>query len=236
MFGRKSIVSDDLGGWILDSFEWVMTRDGADHWRARTPLVCPTKQFFDAPKGEDVETARAIGSNIMSILGMTRQDIRFDPLPALPDEISHEYGKAAEVGGQYWHDDTEPLITYDPRLMRTPIAFINTLTHELMHAHLSGVVDDIPGGEAAHELATDLHCITHGFGLFQLEAAETMGWAGYMTQPSRAFALAVFLNLTDTPTSDALPYLGPRSTKHLKRATKDIARHWAADLDVLKAT
>lgn len=182
-----------------------------------------------------METASTIGNNIMALLGMAQQNIRFEPLPALPDEISHEYGEMAEVAGQYWHDDNEPLITYNPRLMRTPIAFINTLTHELMHAHLSGVVDDIPGGEAAHELATDLHCITHGFGLFQLEAAETMGWSGYMTQPSRAFALAVFLNLTDIPASDALPYLGPRSTKHLIRAIKDIARHWVADLDTLKS-
>ena len=118
--------------------------------------------------------------------------------------------------------------------MRQPVSFINTLAHELMHAHLADVVDDIPGGEGAHELATDLHCITHGFGLFQLEATETMGWSGYMTQPSRAFALAVFLHLTDTPTNAALPYLGPRSTKHLKRAIKERDRHWADDLMALK--
>lgn len=234
MFRSKPIISDDLGNWILDSFEWVMTRDGAAHWRENTQLVRPTKEFFDAPKGQDAETATLIGQNIMTILGMKRRDIKFEPLPALPDEIAHEYGKTADVTGQYWHDETESLITYDPRLMRRPISFINVLTHELMHAHLADVVNDIPGGEAAHELATDLHCITHGFGLFQLEDAEISGWSGYMTQPSRAFALAIFLNLTDTPASTAFPYLGPRSAKHLKRAIKDVEKFWTSDLDSLK--
>ena len=233
MFRGKPAISNDLADWIFDSFEWVMARDGADEWRHNTPLVRPTKDFFDAPKGEDINTATLIGHNIMALIGETR-DIRFEPLPSLPDEIAHEYGKTSDLAGQYWHDNTTPLITYNPRLMRTPVAFINTMAHELMHARLSGVINDIPGGRAAHELATDLHCITHGFGLFQLEAAETMGWAGYMTQPSRAFALAVFLQLTNTPLNEALTYLGPRSSKYLKRAIKDIAKYWSTDLEQLK--
>lgn len=235
MFHSKPQISTDLGDWILDSFEWVMQRKGPQKWRSATPLVRPTREFFDVSKGEDVKTAAAIGAAIMDLLGMDNPSIRIEPLPVLPDEISHQYGKLSDVGGEYWHDADDPLITYDPRLMRQPVLFISTLTHELMHAHLANVVDKMPGGDMAHELSTDLHCITHGFGLFQLEAAEVAGWAGYMTQPSRAFALAVFLELTETPTTQALPFLSSRSAKRLKRAQKDIRRFWADDLAALKA-
>lgn len=110
--------------------------------------------------------------------------------------------------------------------MRRPLSFINTMVHELMHAHLANVVDEIPGGAAAHELATDLHCITHGFGIFQLAGSEDAGWSGYMNQSSRAFALAVFLKLTGKPETEASEYLPPRSAKLLRRATKECNRDW----------
>lgn len=138
-----------------------------------------------------------------------------------------------DLAGQYWHDPIAPLITYDPRLMRRPTSFINVMAHELMHGHLADVVDDVPGGADAHELATDLHCITHGFGIFQLADAEDAGWSGYMTQPSRAFALAVFLRLTDTPVAQAVQHLPPRSAKLLRRAVKECNRDWGDALDAL---
>lgn len=218
---------------MIDNFEWVIAQQGYEHWVKKTPLVLANRSFFNAPKGENVETATAIGRTIMTLIGLENARITFEPLPSLPDEIAHEYGKTSEIAGQYWHDESAPLITYDPRLMNKPSAFINTLSHELMHALLADKIDDIPGGNGAHELATDLHCITRGFGLFQLNAAETVGWAGYMTQPSRAMALAMFLYLTKTPQKNALEGLGPSSAKFLRRAIKECERHWLEDLDQL---
>ncbi len=233
MFRRAPIVSDDLGGWILDSFEWTMQRGDVQHWRQSTRLILPTKAFFDAPAGDGVEIASAIGHNIMALLGMDIPKIRFEPLPTLPDEIAQEYGKTSEVAGQYWNDAQAPLITYNPQLMRRPTGFINVMAHELMHAHLADVVDEAPSGEAAHELATDLHCITHGFGIFQMTDAEDSGWSGYMTQPSRAFALAVFLQLTGHSKDEALAYLPSRSAKLLRRAIKECNRDWGDEIRAL---
>lgn len=100
MFRRPPIISDDMGEWILDSFEWVMQRGEPTVWRKHTPLVLPTKAFFDAPAGDSPETATAIGRNIMALLGMDIPEIRFEPLAVLPDEIAHEYGKVSEVAGE----------------------------------------------------------------------------------------------------------------------------------------
>ena len=44
-------------------------------------------------------------------------------------------------------------------------------------------------------IAIDLHCITHDFGPIQMQGAADLGWSGYMTQSSRAFATAIFLDL-----------------------------------------
>ena len=106
--------------------------------------------------------------------------------------------------------------------MQRPIQFINLLAHELMHARLTGLEHDVPGGEGAHELATDLGCIIAGFGVFQLQAADDAGWFGYMTQPSRAFALAVFLQHRQLGTEAVADHLSPRCQKLLRRALKEV--------------
>jgi len=49
---------------------------------------------------------------------------------------------------------------------------------------VAGLEDQLPGRAAAHEPATDLHCIITGFGLFQHQDAADMGGAD--TRPTRA--------------------------------------------------
>ncbi len=105
--------------------------------------------------------------------------------------------------------------------MARPVAFINTMTHELMHARLAPHIDDMPGGEPVHELSTDLHCITHGLGLFALEGPAQIGWSGYMTQESRAYAFAVFLDQHDIDANAALSRLSARPAKALRRAVAE---------------
>jgi hypothetical protein len=148
--------------------------------------------------------------------------ITVDPLPQIDAQWRHEYTSMSEVGGEYHHDPLHPLIRYNPELMARPIPFINTMTHELMHARLADVVDILPGGSEAHELATDLHCIIAGFGCFQMQAAEQDGWAGYMTQPSRAVALAVFLDRNGLTPADADPFLAARPRKWLAKAWRQV--------------
>jgi hypothetical protein len=106
--------------------------------------------------------------------------------------------------------------------MRQPLLFINTLAHELMHARLSGLEDEVPGGAGAHELATDLGCIIAGFGVFQLQAADDNGWTGYMSQASRAHALALFLNRRRLGIETVSQHLSPRCKKLLAKALKQL--------------
>ncbi|MDX8353443.1 hypothetical protein [Cognatiyoonia sp. IB215182] len=221
MFWQKTAsISDDLKDWIIDSFDWADSTFGVE-WRSTRQLVTPTAQFFTAKSGQTPEVAQQIANDIARLLPL--EQIEVQPIANLAAEHRHNYHDLASIGGTYLHDDTAPLITYDSDLMATPIAFINTMTHELMHARVAHHIDTMPGGEPVHELSTDLHCITHGLGLFALDGPAQIGWSGYMTQESRAYALAVFLDRHGVDPTEALNRLSSRSAKALKRAITEHA-------------
>jgi len=220
-FRKRASIGDDLKGWIFDSFDWADATFGKN-WTTSRKLITASRSFFTAGAGDTPEIAQQIADDIARII--PEAPISVAPLDLIDPEYRHTYQEGATVAGLYHHDDHEPLIQYDPALMRMPVAFINTMTHELMHARLAPHVETMPGGEAAHELSTDLHCITHGFGLFAIDGPAQAGWSGYMTQESRAYALAEFLARHRIASDDAVNRLNPRGAKALRRA---IAEHSA---------
>ena len=216
MFWSCPLVSEDMADWIYDSFDWYEARfDTAD------TLILPTAAFFTAKKGTSAETARQVLADVQTHLSYSHP-LTLAPLEVVPAELRQSYQSTGDVAGTFQSDGTDALITYDPELLNRPLALINTLAHEVMHAQLHDVVSDFPGGEGAHELATDLGCIIAGFGAIQMQAADDLGWAGYMRQPTRAYALAVFLSRRALPIDLAKPYLSARCFKLLKQAAKAV--------------
>jgi hypothetical protein len=209
--------------WILDHAEWAVAEWG-DVLFDR-PLITPTRAYFAAPKGENAATAQAVFDDLRRLLHIPPAlPIALLPQGSLPDQAAMDHSKITVVSGTYTDDPDHPVITYDPRLLRRPISFISTMAHELMHLILSPHVDAMPGGAETHELATDLHAILFGFGIFQMEDAEQMGWAGYLSQDSRAFALALFLAMRGQEVEAALPHLSPRPAAKLKAAARFLAQ------------
>ncbi|MEM7440819.1 MAG: hypothetical protein AAF393_14560 [Pseudomonadota bacterium] len=144
------------------------------------------------------------------------------PLDVLPPEYRHSYQAISEVAGTFQDDGGTSIIRYDPVHLKQPVQFINLVAHELMHARLHDVVHEVPGGEEAHELATDLGCVIAGFGVFQLQAADEAGWFGYLSQQSRAVALAVLLDRRGLGTQTLEPYLSSRCQKLLGKGVKSL--------------
>ncbi|NSX55427.1 hypothetical protein [Parasulfitobacter algicola] len=208
-----------MSDWIIENFEWVLARDD----NKLNDLILPTKDYFTAPGGQDEKTARAVADDVARHLNID-QKFHIEPLPNLPDEIAHQYGQMSDIAGQYWHDTDEPLITYSPRNMRQPMNFIATMAHEFLHLKLADHEHLLPGGEAMHELTTDLHMIIEGFGVFALEGADQAGWSGYMTQPTCAYALAVFLKFKGLDAMATNSYLSSRPRKYLKVAIANVDR------------
>jgi hypothetical protein len=225
---RAEVADADRRAWVEDQFLWIADTWGLSALKARR-LIRPIRQDFTATRGEDHGTALAVMKDLRRHLGLMHIDLVLEPQPVIPEGLHRGYGTLSDVAGTYWHDDDQPLITYDPMLLRRPVSYIATMAHELMHLKLAPHVAVMPGGAEAHELATDLHVIAEGFGTFQMEAAVYDGWSGYLSQPTRAYALALFLHLTDTPAAQALAHLSQRPTKLLKSALALIDRDGLPD-------
>lgn len=214
MFWSRPAVSEDMADWIAESFDWYEAR-----FPVPSELIFPTAKFFHARKGEDA--AREVLKDVQRHLGHTGH-ITLSPLGVIAEEYRHSYQSTGDVAGTFQSDGTNTLITYDPALLQRPLGLINTLAHEVMHAQLHDTVADFPGGADAHELATDLGCIIAGFGAIQMQTADDIGWAGYLRQPTRAHALAVFLTRRSLAPEVAKPHLSPRCWKMLKKATASL--------------
>ncbi len=218
----KYAVSQDIQDWIFDSFVWAIDQNILN---IDTKLIFPSKESFKAPKGQDIDTAKALVNDLKSILNIQDEDIELVPMNALPDEYTHEYGALSDVAGTWQNDANQALISYNPNLMKTPMAFISMLAHELMHHVLHMRISLPPGGEEVEELSTDLHVITSGLGIIQMIGAEQSGWQGYMSQPSRAHALALFMAINDISMEEVTPALPPISIKFLKKSVKHIQKY-----------
>jgi hypothetical protein len=214
-FSRNYEVSDDTISWLNESFDWavaqgLMTRT--------TPLVQLKRAFFTAPHSKHPDFAQTLVRDIQRILGIAEAQIDVLPLDQIDGRFRHDYQSLSSTSGTWQGEGNAALIRYDPELVARPTTLIATLAHEVMHHVLRGLPELPPGGEAAEELSTDLHCITMGFGIFQLAGAEEIGWQGYLRQPSRAHALAMFLRLRSIPETEAMSALPPRGRSYLKSA------------------
>lgn len=216
MFWSRPTVSDDMRDWIAECFDWFDAR-----FEPPSVPILPTREFFSAPGGQDAATAELVLSDIQRLTGIERR-IELMPLDVLPEELRIDYHALSATAGTFQESGNSAIIQYDPELMKRPLLFINTMVHEVMHARLSGLEHDIPGGAAVHELATDLGCIIAGFGVFQLQAADDAGWTGYLRQPSRAHALALFLRRRELGIEAVAAHLSPRCRKLLRQAMKQI--------------
>jgi len=216
MFWSRPLVSEEMREWIAACFDWFDST-----FSPPSGPILPTKDFFRAGKGSVEATAKQVLDDVKRLLNFD-QPIELQALNRLPAEFRHSYQTLSEVAGTYQETEAGRIISYDSEQMHRPVQFINTLAHEVMHARLSGMEDDIPGGYEAHELATDLGCVIAGFGVFQLQAADDAGWSGYLSQPSRAHALACFLSRRELGLEAVAPHLSPRCQRLLRRAQKQL--------------
>jgi hypothetical protein len=202
--------------WIFDCFDWFDER-----FEPPDLPILPTKAYFSAPGGQSEATAELVLEDVKRHMNIDAP-IEIAPLDVLAAEYRGDYQSMSQVSGTYQEIDGISLIRYDPEIMHRPIQFISLVAHELMHVRLSPFVSEVPGGEDAHELATDLGCIIAGFGVFQLQSADEAGWAGYMRQSSRAYAMAVFLERRGLSLEVVAPHLSTKCKKWIQRATKEL--------------
>lgn len=221
MIWKRALVSDEIADWVTDRFSWLVTTLGPKTFFEHTKLVLPTRSFFKTGGGTDEATASAIFDEVRAHMGVDHWPVRLTPLGTVSDDFGAATYETSQVAGTFYTPQDGPaVITYRPGLMRTPKAFIGTLAHELAHYILAPHVHTAPGGEEEHELLTDLTVIYAGLGVIDLQGARDVGWKGYLTSDTRAYALATFLRLKDLDPELATPFLDTYLKGRMKRALK----------------
>jgi hypothetical protein len=235
------IVDDEVVGWQLRAFEWLI-RNVSDDTRpvVETRLVTPARGQFSS----DGETGHALALKLFS---QVRDYIQIDPnldirlvmQPQRRRSIVNE--RTALV-----HDKPEPLglcsanadgswtISYDGDLLKDPENLISTFVHEIGHV-LVPFADDLPVEEDEYEFLIDL-CVAYlGFGVFlsntRLERVSDGEWTwwrggGYLPVNDRIMATALFVHIKDSAhdRESARSHLRPEWRKAFDKAFRQLAR------------
>ncbi|MBI1494575.1 hypothetical protein [Halocynthiibacter styelae] len=232
----RPLIEDDLRHWIVAEFSFAIDQNIL---RNDTPLILPTRDFFTAPGGKTPETVQRLVRDFQRLLHIEDAEIHVAPLNRVRAENQvPDYGQLSQVGGtwQPQGDDVggAAVVHYDPdHLEYLPITLLATLHHELMHHVLLNDEEEFPEDMSEEELRTDLHCVTSGGGIIQVNGYEASGWGGYMRQPTRCYCLAVFIYLRCIPQEQVLPDLSARMRKYLKKALKEL-RSPGTELEALR--
>lgn len=242
LFRKKRLLSNTEAGWITDQYAEFMVRFGRD-WAETRRLVLPTRDFFDAPKGNDHTIAAQVFDQVKAHMGLGSDwPVRLEPHEEAPRSqavadaflVRHD---TMPVLGTFRVDENGPLITYDPDLPSSPRAFIATMAHELAHfMMLATVTSETQNNDPMiEEILTDILVIVAGFGVLSLESAFTseafgdafaQGWSashrGYISPETAAFTLGLFLRHHQIGIAETQPHLSSINAKRLKRALGQI--------------
>jgi hypothetical protein len=240
LFGKSRFLDADIEDWCLETWAWLLTNLGGLKRQREMQLVLATREFFPPTDAEGHARALYIFERVKLWMGMKdwacelHADERGEHFQRLGTFAALQHSRRAP-NGTFTIEDGQVIITYAVDLLAHPRRLIATLSHELAHYLIASIRKPIPGGNDLHELATELTAAYCGFGVFRANAAFTFeqhqdpfsqGWrsgrAGYFSEPTWAFALALFatLNEIEIPKGelkDSVADLTRRAIKYLKR-------------------
>jgi hypothetical protein len=237
-FRNSPFLDHETERWQLDIWAWFLRQLGGIGDLRRVRCVLPTRQFFSPTDAQGHARAEHILREVMSHARMSDWPCRLVEQARRPELRVGDVTALRVVGnhspaGTFGLSGNAAVITYDPGSIDDPMTLVATLAHELAHYRLSGIAEGPPGGEDAHEPATDLATVYLGFGLFgansafnfrQHQDAMSQGWStsrlGYLTEREWVFALAVFLELRSGGAEPLAPYLKAHLTSDLKTALR----------------
>lgn len=212
LFRPSTYLDRDLEAWCLETWAFLMRQYGGVERLAATPLVLANTDFFPPTETEGGARAAWLFDRVRALMGMQAWDCELEPRErrdpnARVGEFWFLRSKDAP-SGTFQAAQNRVVITYAVDLIERPRELIAVFAHELSHYLLAAVGEDPPGGETAHELATELTVAYAGFGVFAANAAFAFeqhgdafgqGWSsqrsGYLSERTWAFALALFLTL-----------------------------------------
>lgn len=231
LFGKRTFLEADLEAWVLETYAWLMRHFGgmadlADPARLATP-----EQFALPARTRVSDIGPLTFERVKAHMGMSEWQCQLVPVEVQREtyvggHVHLEHDGRAE--GTFESSGNEIIISYDEGLARQPLKLVAVLAHELSHYLLATAPEEWPGGEEAHELATEL-CVAYcGFGIFSANSAFDFsqygdafgqGWqystSGYFSERTWALAIAIGLVLSGRQCA---------ADAHLKDSVADLVR------------
>ena len=231
LFRPKPPVDQDEFDWLVACFAWLrIVLDDAD---IRPELVLPSH-----PAIQSAKTARELFDAVRTLVGMQDWDCELQKVEARVDLPNLELIEGCGATGTFSIENSQAVIRYRSDMLKRPEALAATFAHELSHYLLMNAGDP-PGGPELMEHSTDCAAIYLGFGvLLSNSARETehsvdvggMGWrswtTGYLSEPARVTATALFAALHGHSLTGAETALKPHLRKDLRKAAKAIANRY----------
>jgi len=243
--GRKSPIDEESEDWLIACWRWLL--DYLDDLKQLRgfPLVLPNMAFFPSTRKEGHERAEYYFRAVAALCGTAEWP--FDLVPQ-QEGVNPKLGPPAVVqnvepephGTFSFRPGQRLKVSYDPGLLEHPVNLIATFIHEIAHAILMGIGQEVPGGPEMEEFATDVATVFLGFGVFGANSAfefqpysdvgsGTQGWSmqnsGYLTEAEWAFAIAIFLSLRDERMAPLAEWLKPTPRTLLKQSMRYLDRH-----------
>jgi hypothetical protein len=231
LFGDGRFLDAEIEGWVLETWAWLLKASSGWEQMKSTRLVLPTRDFYPPTQTTGHDRALYVFELTRRFMFLDDWPVELEAFERLPRHqrvgtyAALQRGESAS--GTFRVEDGRAIITYATDLVDDPRRLIATLSHELAHYRLATILQPIPGGNDLHELATELTVAFCGFGVFGANAAFSFeqhhdtwgrGWSaqrsGYFSERTWAFALALFLAMTETE----IPQ------DHLKRSVADLTR------------
>lgn len=235
LFGKARFLDPDIEDWHLETWSLLLSKLGPVRGE---PLITPTREHFPPTDATGYQKVEHVFAAVKAAMGMSQWVCRLEAQAHRPAVAQlSEFAVMQTQGrplGTFRFENGEALITYAPELSDNPWQLTATLAHELSHYLLETIHDDLD--EETHELATDLTVAYAGLGLFgantafsfsQHGDAFSQGWqssgSGYLSPRSWAFALAVFMALSESE-ADAEKWLKPEMADLYRQARKYLAK------------
>lgn len=228
IFHPKPPIERDEFEWLIACFAWL--RSVLEDTHIRPEFVTP-----DHPRLREAQTAPALFEAVRSLAGMEDWPCKLEKVEVREDVPDLGLLEGAGACGTFSVENGQAVIRYSADMLKQPDNLAGTFAHELCH-YLLIDAGDPPGGPDLMEHSTDCAAIYLGFGVLLSNSARRvehtvdiggLGWrswnAGYLSEPARVTATAMFAALHQYSLDDAYRVLKPHLRKDLKKAAKVIA-------------
>lgn len=241
--------------WLFSHFSWLLENYGGHASFLRNyHLIMPGSKDFPVstkvPSLQVEQVFRSImrhmgmGNWAVTLVPMTRENTP-GPESFEKDTSEHSMGYSSDGVAGYFHLDSwgRAKVGYGTDLTKDFTTLVAVLSHEASHYLLTKSITVMPGGWKDLEPVTDLTAIFTGFGLFQANTASVVYHSaagqsasnmGYLPESGRAYALAIFSELSMLDPEFVAKQLRPNPRASYRAAIEDIRNHRGSEMKQLE--